>query len=205
MPVPPRPARLAALAAALLAAVPAAAATTGDWPCVQRKVTKLSIGQMWSGPEAKGDWQEDAAVRDLANRLAARRTSLEEAETLVAAFADQAGDAKGERLALLFAGVFDIIDRERGQVVSGIERYAKRQQALSDRIRDESRKLEEVKAKGGEGGAATDAAEEAQQALTWDTRIYEEREQSLTYVCEVPVLFEQRAFALARMMLKHLQ
>ena len=40
--------------------------------------------------------------------------------------------------------------------------------------------------------------ENARQALLWDTRIFNERRESLTYVCEVPILIEQRAFGLAR-------
>ena len=36
------------------------------------------------------------------------------------------------------------------------------------------------------------------QALDWDQRIFTERQQSLTYVCETPVILEQRAFALGR-------
>ena len=40
--------------------------------------------------------------------------------------------------------------------------------------------------------------------LQWDRRIYRERDQSLTYVCEVPVLLEQRLFALARHIQSHL-
>ena len=35
--------------------------------------------------------------------------------------------------------------------------------------------------------------------LRWDTRIYQDRQKSLTYVCESPVILEQRAFAVARM------
>ncbi|MBV8961866.1 MAG: hypothetical protein JOY97_02115, partial [Hyphomicrobiales bacterium] len=35
--------------------------------------------------------------------------------------------------------------------------------------------------------------------LDWDTRIFEDRSRSITYACEVPVLIEQRLFAIARM------
>ena len=35
--------------------------------------------------------------------------------------------------------------------------------------------------------------------MTWDTRIFEERRKTIGYACEVPVLIEQRLFALARM------
>ena len=34
--------------------------------------------------------------------------------------------------------------------------------------------------------------------IQWDTRIFEERRKTISYVCEVPVLIEQRLFALAR-------
>ena len=47
--------------------------------------------------------------------------------------------------------------------------------------------------------------EEVLKALRWDTRIYDERQAALTYVCESPVLIEQRAFALAREIRNHLE
>ena len=34
--------------------------------------------------------------------------------------------------------------------------------------------------------------------LDWSMRIFRERQQSLTYVCETPVILEQRAFAVGR-------
>ena len=41
-------------------------------------------------------------------------------------------------------------------------------------------------------------SQERTDRLTWETRIFEERVQSLTYVCEVPTLIEQRLYALAK-------
>ena len=54
--------------------------------------------------------------------------------------------------------------------------------------------------------AALEAAEDKdfdrmdalEQELDWSTRIFQDRQQSLTYVCETPVILEQRAFALGR-------
>ena len=40
--------------------------------------------------------------------------------------------------------------------------------------------------------------EELRNALAWETRIFRERSQSLSYVCETPVLLERRAFEIAR-------
>ena len=39
----------------------------------------------------------------------------------------------------------------------------------------------------------------------WDIRIFEDRRQSLVYLCEQPVLLEQRAFALARAIASHME
>ena len=201
-----RSGRLAAMALATLVAAsfvagpaPAVAATGGDWPCIQRKVARLSIGQMWSGPLVEGEWEADAAIRELAPKLASRRLPVEEAAPLIDEFASTTGADKAQRLAMLFAATFEIIDRDRATVVAGIERYSKRQQALAARIGDESLKIGEMKRTSDGSNPALDRIEDAEVALTWDMRIYEERERSLTYVCEVPVLYEQRAFAIAKL------
>ncbi len=49
-----------------------------------------------------------------------------------------------------------------------------------------------------------DAIDAEEEALDWDQRILTERQQSLTYVCETPVLLEQRAFALGRALSAHI-
>jgi hypothetical protein len=188
------------VAASFLAdARPAAAATGGDWPCVQRKVATLSIGQMWNGPLVAGEWSADAAIRELAPKLASRRLPPEEAQPLIDAFASTTGTDKAQRLAMLFAATFEIIDRDRATVVAGIERYSKRQQALAAKIGEESQKITEMKRSSDGSNPVLDRIEDAEVALEWDIRIYEERERSLTYVCEVPVLYEQRAFAIAKL------
>ncbi|RYI14311.1 MAG: hypothetical protein EON48_11985, partial [Acetobacteraceae bacterium] len=46
-----------------------------------------------------------------------------------------------------------------------------------------------------------DAEEEK---LDWDVRIFTDRQAQLTYVCETPVILEQRAFALGRAIAGHL-
>jgi hypothetical protein len=57
-------------------------------------------------------------------------------------------------------------------------------------------------------GATPEAAarrRELQEKLVWDTRIFDERQRSLTYICEQPALLEQRLFALARTIMGHLE
>jgi hypothetical protein len=185
-------------ALALGAAGAAAQPKDPDWPCVQRKVQHLSMGMMWAGPIPKDmdAWRADEAIAALAPRLAARRTDLAAVESAVARFAEDADDA---RVALLFAGIFEVIDRERSRIVDGVTRFARRQQALSARIDAAQTELAEAEAEAGpEDYDALDRIDEMRDALAWDLRIYEERQRSLTYVCESPVILEKRAFAIAR-------
>lgn len=189
-------------ALALGIATPAAAFDPNpDWPCVQRKVTRLSWGQMWSGPPLPEQpvWREDAEVRSLVARLSARRTPMEEVERLVADLGPSETRSRDERLVLLFAGTFAEIDRERTRIVEGIERYARKQRALSERIDEDRAEIAELEASvEPDDFDALDRLEERQDKLTWDTRIYDERRQSLTYVCETPVILEKRIFAISR-------
>jgi hypothetical protein len=170
-----------------------------DWPCVQVKVGSMSYGQFWAGPpieDALRVWRDDPAVADLVPLLVARRTTMDEVRTALDAFIAAAGDKKAEKLQLLFAGVFDELNSQRSRLITGIERYARKQRALSERIKTESLRIAESQ----KDMASQNSPEglRQQQALDWDTRIYDERSQSLTYVCESPVLLEQRAFDLAR-------
>jgi hypothetical protein len=43
-----------------------------------------------------------------------------------------------------------------------------------------------------------DADQRRVDQLEWDTRVFEERRKTINSVCEVPVVIEQRLFALAR-------
>lgn len=186
---------------ALAAAGGAQVAADPDWPCVQRKQPHLSVGQVWAGPVP------DAAVEELARRpdIAAlagviyqRSLSMEEAEARIAAFA---ADADAQELTALFLAAFNAIDRYRSQIIGGIGRYARKQTALSAQI--EARRAEIV-----ELSAAPspdfDRIDQEELALDWDTRIFTDRKQSLIYVCETPILLEQRAFALATAIAAHL-
>ena len=112
------------------------------------------------------------------------------------AFAREAGPDKARRLTRVFAGSFELINTERQRIIRGIERYNQGQRGLAERIRDVADRITAIK---DEPGAATPKElEELEQRFTWDKRIFEERSQSLEFVCEAPVLLEQRLFEIAR-------
>lgn len=189
-------------AAMLLAAcgtVIAASNKDPDWPCVQRKVPELSFGQIWNGPELPAsakDWSKDRDISELVEELAARRLPVGDAQTQIKEFAATLpADRAKDRLAMLVQGLFDYMDRERSNVISGIGRYARNQLELAARLRKEA---SEVDALRGKPNADVNEIAARTDRLTWETRVFEERVQSLTYVCEVPTLIEQRLYALAK-------
>ncbi|RNF34629.1 hypothetical protein [Paracoccus methylarcula] len=187
----------------LLAAGPALAASGTDptWPCIQRKQPHLSLGQIWSGPvpdETAGELARDPEIAALADRLEQRRLPLEEAEAEIAEFAKEADP---EQLTALMLAIFNRIEPDRSALIAGIARYGQKQVELSEKIESRRAKMAELEAADNPDFDAIDAEEEA---LDWDQRIFTERQQSLTYVCETPVILEQRAFALARAIASHL-
>ncbi|GJD97410.1 hypothetical protein [Methylobacterium iners] len=191
------------LAASALLAGPALAQPRPDpdWPCVQRKVPTLSAGSVWTGPDLAeaGSWGDDAEAALLARKVASRRTELSEVDPLLDAFAEKAGEEKAKRLTRVFAGAFEILNGERVKVIAGIARYAQGQRRMAERIRDEAEKISATK----DSPSASDAAVSKEIAdletrFAWDRRIFQERSQSLTYVCEVPTLLEQRLGEIAR-------
>ncbi len=188
---------------ALLAAGPAFAATGSDpdWPCIQRKQPHLSLGQLWSGPVPDDQAMALAKtpeIAKLAARLEQRRLPLEEATALVDDFAAQADD---NQLTALMQAIFARIDRDRSALIAGISRYGRAQVALADQIKSRRSRFEELQAAPSPDYDAIDTEEEA---LDWDMRIFDDRQKSLTYVCETPVILEQRAFALGRAIGAHL-
>lgn len=174
-----------------------AANTDPDWPCIQRKVPQLSLGQVWNGPElpeAAKDWAKDSGVSALVDEAAARRVPLDDAKKKIRDFATALpADQRQSRMAMLVQGLFDHMSGERSHVMSGIARYAHTQIEMAAQLRKVSSDVDALRAK---PDADPDDVERRTDQLTFATRIYQERVQSLTYVCDVPTIIEQRLYQL---------
>ena len=190
------------IAAVLALAAPGAALAADprypDWPCVQIKVPEISIAAVWAGPpidDVASAWEQDPAIRDLVAQLAARRTPLADAEKRISEVVTGSAAERQQKAKLIFAGLFRTLNQERGEVMNGIERFTRKQKEFADRIRSEVLQLRELQDAPDHDQAKPD---EIASRIEWDTRIFEERQKTVGYVCEVPVLIEQRLFALAR-------
>lgn len=176
------------------------AAPQGDWPCIQRKVPKLSAGAYWTGPaiDENAAWRNDPEVAQLVGALASRRTPMERAEKLIGDFAKAHEKDKQEKLTLVFAGVFNEINNVRSDVMRGIERFVKNQDAKTDALTKAREEFEALAAKPDKTQEDLNKLAELQATVQWLVRIYDDRQSTLTYICETPVLLEQRLYAVAK-------
>ena len=176
-------------------------ASSADWPCVQRKVAKLTSAQMWDGAPVDDltKWRDNEEITKLIVVLASRRVSLEQATAAIARFAAaQPQERRDEALKLLFAGLHITINSDRTVVMSGIERFQQRQKARAAEIERQGTAIQELKERAVNDEKAHAELAAAEDRYNWDVRVFSERQQSLPLACEVPVLIEQRLFALGR-------
>ncbi|MDQ2104116.1 hypothetical protein [Azospirillum isscasi] len=194
--------RSALLAAAFLtlASVPAGAAGSDpEWPCVQVLVPTLSSGQIWPGDPIEGkegDWRDIPGTEPVLKRILDRRLDPEQEQAAIDRFADQwdgagSGFDRNAALTALFAGAFDALNRERGQAISAIRRYAHQQRELLDSIDKALTRL---------NGLSADAPEAAalKEDIAWRRRILDERRRNQSALCDQPVQLEQKAGRIAR-------
>lgn len=168
-----------------------------DWPCVQAKVPEISLAAVWAGPpldDVTNTWKADSKVDPLVARLAARRTSMDDAEKLVTEFLSNSKD-KALNGRMLFAGLFETLNAQRNSVMNGLERVMRKQRAAADQIRANTLSLHEL-----QDSTTPDTAkiEQLSNQLTWETRIFEDRNKVIRFACEVPTIIDQRLFALGR-------
>jgi hypothetical protein len=184
-------------AAATISSAHAADPRYPDWPCTQAKVPEISLAAVWAGPpldDVSGKWKDDAKVSALVAKLAARRTPLEEAQKAITEYLNGAADKTGSGK-LLFAGLFDSLNAQRSQVMNGLERVTRKQREAADKIRSDTLALQ---AKQGETQPDQAKVDELGNQLVWQTRIFEDRQRVIKFVCEVPTAIDQRLFALGR-------
>lgn len=171
-----------------------------EWPCEQPLRAQMSIGAMWQGPalDEESDWRTIPGVAALVDRIAPRSVPEEEAIENIHRFA--AGYDRAERTKVLgnvFLGLFETLSAERNDIVRGIKRFYRRQDALARRIEEGWKKLGEIDP----NATDPDTMEQRltlQQQVDWDSRIFDDRQRLLPQVCEQPRVLEQRVFALSR-------
>ena len=176
-----------------------------NWPCTQAKVPEISLAAVWAGPaldDAETKWKDDAKITALIAKLSARKTPIDEAEKSVKDFLAASPTDKTTNAKLLFAGLFDTLNAQRSQVMNGLERVSRKQREAADKIREETIQLQAL-----QGATPRDDAkvEALGNELIWKTRIFEDRNKVVRFVCEVPTTIDQRLFALGRVIQQEME
>ena len=213
---------LAAFVAPLIFAAVAAPSVakdnaTPDWPCVWRKVVEIDAATIWDGPalDTAKNWRSDDAVRKLSAFVIARRLKVEEVEASIKTYAESIPeDARDQKLTELFAGALSRTNDERKIVISGIERFHKRQLARAKNIESKGVELPPADlmtipqageaTPDGPAGKVEDAlnaapsADDPEERMKWEIRVFQERQQNIPIACEIPQLMDERVGLVAR-------
>ena len=175
-----------------------------DWPCQQIKTPTFSLASVWSGPELdlnSQSWRDESDVADLTAKMAERRVPIADVEQAIADFKAKAG-AEDAKLLRAFAAAFEDLSQQRSQILDGLERFGRKQRAMAGRIRAESEAVQKTADQNRDGQAPSGA--DTQERLQWDIRVFDDRRQTIAYVCETPTLIEQRIGEIARAVQKAL-
>ncbi len=103
-------------------------------------------------------------------RSTQRRLPMEAATQRIGAFAKDSGEDRERTMPLVFAGVFDVLNREREKVISGLDRFGERQKTLADGLRQDSEALRAAQAANPPDEAKVG---ELTQHLLWDQQLFE--------------------------------
>ena len=179
--------------------------TDPDWPCQQIKTPTFSLASVWAGPQLdlnSQSWRDESDVADLKAQMAQRRVPIADVEAAIADFKAKAGPDANAKLLRAFAAAFADLSQQRSQIIDGLDRIGRKQNALADRIRAENEAVQKSSDQNRDGQAPPGA--DSQDRLLWDLRVFNDRRQTVTYVCEAPTLIEQRIGEIARAVQKAL-
>ena len=118
-----------------------------DWPCQQIKTPTFSLASVWAGPPLDLDsqsWRNESDVADLEAKMAQRRVPIADVEKAITDFKAKAGPDADAKLLRAFAAAFEDLSQQRSQVIDGLDRFGRKQNALADRIRAENEAVRKI-------------------------------------------------------------
>jgi hypothetical protein len=176
-----------------------------EWPCVYRKVPVLSAATIWDGPPITDttSWHSDEAIRKLSEYVVSRRVKEDDANAAIKKYAaGLPADTRDAKLTELFSAVLTRTNEDRKVVMSGIERFHKRQVERSKEIEKEALALQPEQQAAAEstveGAGMADQGSDAEVKYKWEVRAFQEKQANIPLACEIPQLIDERAGDVAR-------
>lgn len=182
------------------------AGEVADWPCEQKYVDQLSYGTMWSGPpldNALKSWHQNDGLREIVTYLTDENTEEADGVKAIDEFAAKLGADKNKQLTELFAALFETMNDKRTSDQEGIKKYFHRQEAAAQRVNKIQADLRGVDVKGAKPDDPKLA--ELKKNLAWNNRIYDEGQTLVPYICQIPLILEQKLGAYGRAIQGHMK
>jgi seryl-tRNA synthetase len=98
--------------------------------------------------------------------------------------------------------LFENLNAQRNSVMNGLERITRKQRDAADKIRSDVSALHAQQSASPPDQSKID---ELSNQMIWQTRIFEDRQRVVKFVCEVPTAIDQRLFALSRMIQQEIE
>jgi hypothetical protein len=108
-----------------------------NWPCRQIKTPTFSLASVWVGPPLDLNsqaWRDESDVADLKAQMAQRRVPIADVEKAITEFKTKAGPDAEAKLLRALAAAFEDLSQQRSQIIEGLDRFGRKQNALTDRI-----------------------------------------------------------------------
>ena len=177
-----------------------------DWPCEQKYVAQLSYGTMWTGAaldDALKSWHQNDGLREIVTLLSDETTSEADGVKAIDEFAGKLGSDKSKQLTELFAALFETMGDKRTSAQDGVKKYFRRQEAVAHEVNKLQADLRAMQAK----GPKVDDPKllELKKGLAWNNKVYDDRQRLTPYVCQIPIIIEQKLGAYARAIQAHMQ
>lgn len=177
-----------------------------DWPCDQKYVAQLSYGTIWTGAaldDALKSWHRNDGLREIVTLLSDETTSEADGVKAIDDFAAKLGSDKSKQLTELFAALFETMGDKRTAAQEGIKKYFHRQEAVAHEVNRLQAELRAMQAK----GPKVDDPKllELKTDLAWNNKVYDDRQRLTPYVCQIPIIVEQKLGAYARAIQAHMQ
>jgi hypothetical protein len=172
------------------------------WPCAQILVPEIPAAVVWAGPSSDGMadvWKQDAEIASLVRRLTARDYPMESADGQIGEFAAKLSpQEKEQKLTLLFAGIHQTLNEDRGKKIDGILRYSRGQAKRADRLSGDLDEMVRLQDSDDLSPAAKERLAMMEKEMALKQRMFDERETFMQYLCSRPVVVEQKLGTLAR-------
>ena len=121
---------------------------------------------------------------------------MEEGLTAIAGFAKTVSGNRAHQLTLVFRGLLEETDRERGDLIDRLKQIGRRQRELAELTAELAGELDSIRPDA--TGEAAAKRTDLQQRHDFTARNFEEVQRTIRYACEAPVGLDARLGAWAR-------